>query len=81
MKECSKKCMENNVSCPYENSECRHWIDYEDDHNCVLIAVDGNGGSPMTLREISKRLGVSFVRVRQIEQEAVRKLNIHRNKI
>ena len=80
MKECSRKCLEYDTSCPYENSGCRNWIDYEGDHNCVLIAVNKNK-SPMTLREVSKRLGVSFVRIRQIEQEAIRKLNIHRNKI
>ena len=80
MKECSRKCLEHNTSCPHENSDCRNWIDYKDDHNCVLIAVDNNK-SPMTLREVSKRLGVSFVRIRQIEQEAIKKLNAHRNKI
>ncbi len=80
MIECCKKCLEYDVSCPTENSDCRHWIDYEDDSNCTLIALDGNGGNSMTLREVSKRLRVSFVRVKHIEDTAVRKLSIYNKK-
>ena len=80
MRECCKKCLEYDVSCPTENSDCRHWIEYEDDSNCTLIALDDNGGNSMTLREVSKRLGVSFVRVKQIEDSAVRKLSIYNKK-
>lgn len=80
MKECCEKCLEYDVSCPIENSDCRYWIDYEDDSNCTLIAVNNNNETPMTLREVSKRLGVSFVRVKQIEDSAVRKLHIHSKK-
>ena len=74
MRECCEKCLEWNVSCPVENSDCRHWINYEDDSNCTLIAVDNNSGDPMTLREVSKRIGVSFVRVKQIQTKATEKL-------
>ena len=74
MRECCGKCLEYDVSCPIENSDCRHWIDYEDDSNCVLIAVDNNESDHMTLREVSKRIGVSFVRIKQIETDAVKKL-------
>lgn len=55
-----------------ENKECRQWIDYPEDDNCVLVAVEKNGR--MTLRECAKRLGVSYVRVKQIEDKALKKL-------
>ena len=74
MRECCEKCLEYDVSCPVENSDCRHWIDYEDDSNCVLIAVDNNENDRMTLREVSSRIGVSFVRIKQIEAAAIKKL-------
>ena len=80
MRECCEKCLEWNVSCPVENSDCRHWINYEADSNCTLIAVDNNSGDPMTLREVSKRIGVSFVRVKQIQTKATEKLITYRQK-
>ncbi len=69
---CTKKCLEYNVSCPEENSDCRMWMDYEDDLNCVHTAVIRNGR--MTLREISDRLGVSYVRICQIESATKKKM-------
>tara|TARA_R100000152_G_C6704509_1_gene133329 strand:- start:58 stop:315 length:258 start_codon:yes stop_codon:yes gene_type:complete len=80
MRECCRKCLEYDVSCPIENSDCRHWINYEDDSNCTLMAINNNNDAPMTLREVSNRLGVSFVRIKQIEDSAVRKLHIHSKK-
>ena len=68
---CSEVCTKYDVSCP--NNGCRHWIDYEDDLNCTFIAVDKYG--KMTLREVSKRLGVSFVRIKQIQDKAVKRLS------
>jgi DNA-directed RNA polymerase specialized sigma subunit len=38
-----------------------------------LIAVEKHGS--MTLREVSERLGISFVRVKQIQDKAVKKLS------
>ena len=55
-----------------ENKDCRLWLDYEGDLNCTLIAVDRHG--PMTLREISERENLSFVRVKQIQDQALIKL-------
>ena len=69
MKECCDCCIANNVGCPIE--KCRYWIDYEDDLNCSLIAVSKNGS--MTLREIAERLGISFVRVKQIQDKSLKK--------
>ena len=80
MRECCKKCLEYKVSCPVENSDCRHWIDYEDDSNCTLIAIEDNENDSMTLREVSKRLKVSFVRVKQIEDLAIKKLSFYNQK-
>lgn len=63
MRECAKTCVKHKVTCPVE--DCRLWIDYDEDLNCTDIAVAKHG--KMTLREISERIGVSFVRIKQIE--------------
>jgi hypothetical protein len=55
MIECAKKCCKLKVSCPV--SDCRDWIEYEEDLNCVNIAIDKNGS--MKLRQIAERLGVT----------------------
>ena len=68
---CYECCIEHDVSCPLR--DCRHWMDYEEDLNCCLVAVEKHGR--MTLREISERLGVSFVRIKQIQDVALRKMN------
>jgi len=70
VRECAEKCRELEVSCPVY--DCRLWVDYDDDLNCTLITVDKRGR--MTLRETSERLGVSFVRVKQIQDKALQKL-------
>jgi len=60
------------VAC--EEKKCRLWIDHEEDLNCTLIAIDNNKSDSMTLREIGERMGVSFVRIKQIEEGALKKL-------
>lgn len=70
MKECSEKCLENEIECPFK--ECKNWINFSEDQNCDLIAIKKNG--PMTLRQIAERLGVSFVRIKQIEDNAILKI-------
>lgn len=72
---CLEKCIELDVSCP--NTDCRAWIKSEYEYNCVHEAVDANG--EMTLREAAKRLGVSFVRVKQLEDKAIKKLGKIKN--
>lgn len=67
---CVKECKKNESSCV--NKECRHWIDYPLDLNCSVVSADLNG--PMTLEEVSKRLNLSLVRVKQIEEAALIKL-------
>jgi|TARA_Y100001970_G_C13507820_1_gene496844 hypothetical protein len=70
MIECAKKCSELNVSCPVK--DCRLWIDYEEDLNCVNIAIDKNGA--MKLRQVAERCGVTTARAQQIEKAALPKL-------
>jgi|TARA_R110000772_G_scaffold120388_1_gene226617 transcriptional regulator with XRE-family HTH domain len=71
MIECAQKCRELDVSCPV--TECRSWINYEEDLNCTNIAIDKNG--TMKLRQIAERLGLTPARVQQIEKGALAKLN------
>lgn len=71
MPECSRSCLSSGGSCNKE--ECRLWIEYEEDLNCSLISIYKNGS--MTLEEVAKRINVSFVRVSQIEKNALKKLS------
>tara|TARA_R100000808_G_scaffold5977_1_gene17974 strand:+ start:4073 stop:4309 length:237 start_codon:yes stop_codon:yes gene_type:complete len=72
---CLEKCIELDVSCP--NNDCRAWINSEAEYNCIHEAVSQQGA--MTLREAAKRLNVSFVRVKQIEDKAIKKLGKIKN--
>jgi len=67
---CHEICQNMDNACTYK--DCRQWIDYEEDLNCTLVAVDKHGN--MTLREIGKRLSLSFVRIKQIQDRALFKL-------
>ena len=71
MKECLKTCRKLQVSCPVD--DCRYWVDYEEDLNCVFETVDSHGA--LTLREAADRLGISFVRVKQIQDKAIKKFS------
>lgn len=68
--ECTKKCMGDKAPC--QQNECRHWIEYEKDLNCSIISAEING--PMTLEQISERLGMTLVRVKQIQDQALTKV-------
>ena len=70
MRECAKTLVEHDVSCPCEG--CRLWIDYKQDLNCTLVAVKKK--KVMTLREVADRMGISFVRVKQIQDTACAKM-------
>jgi len=70
MIKCAEILIEKNVDCPCE--ECRLWIDHEEDQNCTIVAVDNN--KDMTLREVADRMGISFVRVKQIQDQALKKV-------
>jgi len=69
MRECMFSCVKKGKEC--KAKDCKHWIDFEEDLNCTLIAVEKNG--EMTLREVSERLSISFVRVKQIQDKAMQK--------
>jgi len=82
---CLEACKQHNVDCP--NTDCRMWVDYKEDLNCVLESVNKHGS--MSLREVAKRMEISFVRVKQIEDKAAdkfintlaRQLNYPKSKI
>jgi len=70
MKSCAELCYKKNKEC--KEKDCRMWLDYADDLNCTHIAIKKNGR--MTLKEVGERLNISYVRVTQIEKEAIKKL-------
>lgn len=57
---------------PCERDACRHWMDYSDDLNCSIIAAEDHG--PMTLEDISKRMGVTLVQIKNIQDRAMDKM-------
>jgi len=69
--DCAESCLKQGQEC--SNQECRMWIDYGEDQNCSLVSIYQNGS--MTLEEVAKRMKVSFVRVSQIEKQALKKLS------
>tara|TARA_R110000824_G_scaffold154242_3_gene326222 strand:- start:4069 stop:4299 length:231 start_codon:yes stop_codon:yes gene_type:complete len=68
---CIKEC--ESTKAPCENRQCRYWINYSEDLNCSLICINENGA--MTLKEVAKRIGVSYVRIKQIQDIAIKKIN------
>ena len=71
MKKCLETCHKLNIACPVK--ECRYWIDYKAEKNCTFESVRENGD--MTLREVADRLGVSYVRVKQIQDKTLKKIS------
>ena len=55
------------------------WIDYEKESNCCLISIKEkqikSAGKSLTLHETGERLGINYLKVRQIEMAALRKLS------
>ena len=76
MKKCLQTCKEMKVSCPIK--ECRYWIEYPMENNCVFESIYKNYN--MTLRQVAERLNISFVRVKQIEDKAIKKIGHLLNK-
>ena len=58
---------------PCDKQECRQWMDFEDDLNCAIVCANRHG--PMTLHEVAPRLGVSFVRIKQNQDAALKKMS------
>jgi len=71
MIKCLEACKKLNVECPVK--DCRYWIDYKDDKNCTFESIGRNDS--MTLREVGERLGVSYVRVKQIQDKTLKKIS------
>jgi|TARA_R100000951_G_C2606941_1_gene169971 hypothetical protein len=68
--ECNREKGKDSPCC---EKSCRHWINYKKDNNCCLITVDKHGR--LTLREVADRLGVSYVRIKQIQDKAISKIS------
>lgn len=60
----------NTVTC--NNKTCRMWIKAEDHQNCTIIA---SKKGPMSLQQIGDILGVTRMRICQIEKKVVQKLS------
>jgi len=67
---CAQQCMKDSECC--EATKCRFNIDFEEEYNCCLISVYING--PLSLRQVAKREGISFSRVKQIENQTLFKM-------
>jgi len=67
---CYTKCRVTNAPCQVK--DCRLWIDYADDLNCVEIAVQKE--DKFTLSKVGKRLNLTPSRIKQIEKQAVAKI-------
>ena len=70
MKKCAQECVKRNKKCSQE--ECRLWMNYEGDLNCSLVAIQRHG--EMTLHEVADRLEMSYVRIKQIQDAAIKKI-------
>ena len=68
---CVEDCKLANAAC--QNNDCRFWIEYPSDLNCSLICANKHGS--LTLKEVAKRIGVSYVRIKQIQDNAIKKIN------
>ena len=68
---CAKECLLHQMMCFRES--CKYWMDYPEDLNCTLVCVEKHGALPLV--EVGKRLGVSHVRIKQIQDKAITKMN------
>jgi|TARA_R110000824_G_scaffold20034_1_gene76293 hypothetical protein len=70
------KCKEDIISqqIPCTNTECRKWMNYDKDLNCCLVSVERHGN--LTLVQVAERLGVSHVRIKQIQDKALERIRI-----
>lgn len=80
MKKCVLKVLADKKPC--DNKECRLYLNYNEDLNCTLVAVDKYGD--MTLEQIAKRHSLSIVRIKQIVDSTLEKIKkpfLHENTI
>jgi len=76
--ECSKLCKKLEVDCP--NTDCRMWIDFPKENNCCLVSIEEKKKGGLTLHEVAERLDLNYLKVRQIEMRALKRLG-HMKKI
>jgi len=67
---CAKEHYEAQLACA--NSQCRYWINYGKEYNCALLSIELNGS--MTLQQTGERLGISAVRVKQVQDKTLKKI-------
>ena len=70
MRECARGCLKGKNEC--KEKECRMWINHKEDLNCTLICVEKHGR--LTLNEVAKRMNLSIVRIKQIQDKAIQKM-------
>lgn len=58
---------------PCQERECRYWLDFPDDYNCTHICIQKHGS--LKLQQIGDRLKITAARVKQIEQESLKKMS------
>ena len=71
MRECALECFKKKKEC--DQIHCRYWINHGEEYNCVLLSIELNGD--MTLQQTGERLGISAVRVKQIQDKTLKKIN------
>jgi hypothetical protein len=59
---------------PCDEKNCRQWINYPADFNCSIICANKND-TGLSLREVADRMGVTHVRVQQVEKAGLAKIN------
>lgn len=67
---CARQCIKDGESC--QAKACRFNINYEKEYNCSLVSIYENG--ELTLRQIAEREGISFARIKQIQDKALFKI-------
>jgi len=72
---CYNICETCNIICAQK--KCRYWNDYKEDLNCTIVTANKHG--PLTLEETAKRLNISLVRVKQIQDGILKKLKKNNN--
>jgi hypothetical protein len=55
-----------------ECCNCPLWINFEKDCNCINVSIKKHGR--LTLQQVGERMGVSHVRIKQIQDKALKKL-------
>ena len=65
------------MSCKFKKSQicnknCKYWINYSEDNNCCLESIEKHG--ELSLREVAKRLNITYVGVLQVERRALKKM-------